>query len=83
MSAEVHRLTDLAPAQEPDKEIIERIEELLESAKRGEVIGFGYLIVRPNHHIGTGWKGGSSTMHEMLAGATALQARITQSWLED
>jgi predicted NBD/HSP70 family sugar kinase len=48
---------DVPAPGEPDVEIVEKLEELLERAKRGEIEGVGIAIVMPGDVQATWWRG--------------------------
>lgn len=54
-----------------DPDVIEGLEKLLEEARRGEIVAFGYAVVRPSSQA-TGWRGGEGVNKFMLHSAAAL-----------
>lgn len=67
---------------DPDQEIIDKLDELLDRAKRGELTGIAYAMVRPNGAVGTGWVGENCSSNDMLGAVAALQVRYVRSWEE-
>ena len=66
---------------EPDRDVVEALEELLEKARRGEVACFAYAYTTPNDTVHSGWQG-SGSANIMLGAVSALQVRYAQVWLE-
>jgi hypothetical protein len=58
-----------------DPRIIEALEELTDWARKGEIIGIGIVIVRPNKEIGTRTRGGG-VRHYLVAGCEYLKNDI-------
>jgi hypothetical protein len=63
-----------------DPLVIERLENLLDEAKRGEVIGISYSCARPNLTAGIGFAG--SEVLTMMGGTVMLQDLLAQSLKE-
>lgn len=70
--AEVATLFGGAPRGQPDPDIIERIEELLEEAKAGEISGIAYAVHTPGDDKKTGWIGQQGTSDAIHAAITLL-----------
>jgi hypothetical protein len=78
--SEVRRLRLAKP--EPNKDVIETIEELLAKAKSGELKAIGFCMIVGGGFIGTGWTlAKSASGHEMLSAITVLQHRFI-SWFD-
>lgn len=67
---------------DPDQDTIDKLEELLAQAKRGELSGIAYAMLRPNGAIGTGWVGEKRSGNSMLGAVAALHVRYVRSWEE-
>lgn len=61
-----------APAGEADAEIIERLEELLEQARRGEIACIAYAYADPGKTKKTGWIGQQGTTDTLGASVSLL-----------
>lgn len=61
--------TPIPGTAHPD--VIEGLEKLLEEARRGEIVAFGYAVVRPSSQA-TGWRGGEDMNKFLLHSAAAL-----------
>ena len=59
-----------------DPELIERIDELLEEARRGEIVGIAYVCARPNLSAGIGYAG--SEVLTMMGGTVMLQDLLAE-----
>lgn len=60
-----------------NKVLVETLELLLERAKKGEIVAFGYFGVKPNRVIFTGWDGCSlGYTHEMVSAVSTVQYRM-------
>ena len=81
--AKVHRLFAAGPIIEPDTKMVSRLRDLLKQARRREIKGFGYFVVRGNDSLVAGWNGGVADRHDMVAGAVLLKDRIVRSWIDD
>lgn len=65
--------------EEPNMEIVHRLEELLGAAMVGEVVAFGVVAVRRGGLVTTGWSGAENGhTHNLLSGAALLQYRIAK-----
>ena len=63
---------DCVPLGQPDPELIERIESILEEAKSGELRGIAYALVRTDGGQGVGWTGVDGTRHLLASGIMML-----------
>lgn len=69
---------------EPDQDLIADIEQLLEEAKRGEVIAFAYAITKPDGTVATGWVGhGNGARHSLYAGVNLLSHRYAAAMIRE
>jgi hypothetical protein len=83
MSAEIHRLTNAGPViGEPEKDIVEMLEELMERAKAGALRGFGYFLVDGANSVESGWADGCASADGMVSGASKLQHRVLRAVTE-
>jgi hypothetical protein len=80
--SKVHRLFEAGPITEPDAEMVSNLRALLSQARRREIKGFGYFLVRANDSLVSGWNAGVADRHDMVAGATLLQARVVKAWVD-
>ena len=64
------------PLPQANRAVVDELESLLARAKSGNVVGFCYVTVAPEGHVGTGWAG-NAEMHAMVAGAAMLAHRVT------
>ena len=64
------------PEAEPDPELVERIEELLERAKAGEIQGLMYCGVAggPDNEVLYGWAGGKN--NDLLMSSALMQVTV-------
>ena len=67
---------------EPSAIVIETLERLLADARRGEVIGFAYAIVRPNGEQATGWDGEGGSRHTVASAIMMLNHRYATALLK-
>lgn len=75
MPAEPASLKEIA--HRPQKDIIAQLEELLEDAKAGRVVGFAFITTNPGGQFATGWSGDVGWQRNQFLGAiTYLQARF-------
>lgn len=82
VTAEIHRLTGAGPIAEPVASVIERLEELLDRARRGEIKGLGYFLVDGADSVSTDWLPGCACGNDMSAGAGKLFHRVMQTATE-
>jgi hypothetical protein len=80
--AKVHRLFHTGPIVEPDAEMVANLQKLLREARRREIKGFGYFVVKGNDSLMAGWNGGVADRHDMVAGAVLLKDRIVRAWID-
>ena len=69
------RTAPLSNGAEP--EVIEALERLLEDARRGVIVAFAAVLVRPNSEIGTCIRNPCAKMHQLTAGTVYMQADLT------
>jgi hypothetical protein len=72
-----------APAGQPDQAIIDRLEDLLARARRGEVSALAYATVSPGGHKATGWDGTQGTRDQLGTAIAILSHRWGKSLLGD
>ena len=60
-----------ASVMEPDKALIDKLEALLVDARAGHLRAMGYVLVKSNRLVGTGWIGRADS-HDMTAGVASL-----------
>lgn len=77
--AKVHAIFGGSPSGHPDEEIIGRIEELLERAKKGEIASIAYALTDPGQTLENGWVGQQGTTRAMQASVMRLAHDIVQS----
>jgi hypothetical protein len=58
-----------------DPDVVEKLEELLQLARDGQLAGVAYVTIPTNRDITTGWAGKADT-HDMVAGISLLQHRF-------
>lgn len=78
----VVKLHDETLPDEPDADIIAKLEELLSMAKTGELRGFAYATIRPQLVLGTGWLGTAGTRYPLAAVIGMLSTRYNNALLE-
>lgn len=61
----------------PDADVVKQLEELLERAKAGTLIGFAYATVGSQIEQATGWVGAAGTRHAVGTAIDILQQRYT------
>jgi hypothetical protein len=69
----LHGVTPLENGADPS--VIEDLESILEMAKRGEVVAFAAVLVRPNKEIGTRSRG-DNCRHFLVAGCEYLKSDL-------
>lgn len=79
MTAEVHTIHGgkATLPGEPDADVVECIEMLLDRAKRGDLVGIAYAAVHNNGEQATGWVGGAGTRHSIGTSIMILFQRYT------
>jgi hypothetical protein len=82
MSANVVALTQFVHLDETSPEIIARLEELLEKAKRGEVKGIALAWVSPGSRVSIVINQGSAAACEIVA-ATSRLNWVANKWWDD
>lgn len=75
----VSKTSEIAKPGEPDPEIVERLEQLLELAKAGELTAIAYTCCHVDQTFGTGWIGGHGTRDKLNLGITVLGHRYTEA----
>lgn len=70
----------VAPAEgEVNGDVVGVLEDLLERAKQGEVVGLAFVYTKPCHTVGTGWARTTGLgMHLLASGVLTLGARMTR-----
>lgn len=68
---------------QPDPEIVEKLEELLEDARAGHIIGFAYIATRGEDMPFTyGWLSNMGDGHRISTCIMKLSIDYAQSWPE-
>jgi hypothetical protein len=64
-----------------DPDVIDMLVNLLDRARRGDLVAFAMVSVRDDGTVGTGWTMGSNTdhFHELASGALTLAHRMGES----
>lgn len=63
----------------PSDSTIATLEDLLEQAKRGEIVALAYAGVRPNREVFWSWCG-EGNANLLMAGLTGLHHRYAKAW---
>lgn len=79
MAAEIVPLGATYSIAEPNADIVEMLESLLEKARRGEVIGVAVAWVDGAHGQFTGWRTGSTQNGAMIAATSMLAYRVVSA----
>lgn len=82
MTAEIKAIYSGPIPYEPDPDIIELLEELLDRANTGAMNSFAYSVSYENGNISTGWEGKAGTRNTAATGIALLQHRYMQFLLE-
>lgn len=82
MSDIIKLVPKTSEATGPDAEVIERIEELLERARRGDIVGIAYAVIEQNNGMGTGWCGGHGTRDRIGMAVGILNHRYISAVIE-
>lgn len=82
MSAEVVAVHGGRDPSKPYDDLVKDLEELLEEAKRGDLIGMAYCTVRSNNDIGSGWAGAAGTKHQLSSGILCLSNRYAHALVD-
>lgn len=69
----LHGATPLENGADPS--VIEDLENILSMAKRGEIVAFAAVLIRPNREIGTRSRG-DHARHFLVAGCEYLKADL-------
>lgn len=81
--AEFHNLTAAhLGTGEPCQDIIEKLEDLLARAKRGEIIGITCAGVEANNSIFDWFASGCADKSFMMLAVHSLHTRITRGWYD-
>lgn len=64
---------------EPVKGLIERLEGLLDAARRGEVRAIAYVTMKSHGQFATGWTDGGN-LCALLGGVVRLQHGMARAW---
>ena len=76
LMSNVISLTGNIPHGEPNQDIIEDLERLLEEAKSGELRGLVYGVVRKNGHLGNGFSASGDEIIKLVASAALASHRL-------
>ena len=68
---------------EPEKSVIDILEDALAEARRGEIKGIGLFIVQANDGVTTDYASGCADRHLMVTGASYLHHRVITRALEE
>lgn len=66
---------------EPQPEIIERLQVMMDMALSGKLTGLLYATVENDRSLGSGWVG-NADQHQMIAAVTILKHRVLTVWEE-
>jgi len=69
------------PPGQPNPDMVETIERLLEDAKSGELRGFAYAAFKNGCLTVTGWEGSDGSRHPLSSAIAMLQHRYTAALL--
>jgi hypothetical protein len=64
---------------EPVADVVRELRELLALAESGQLRAIGYITVKQDHVLGTGWTGEAGTRNALAAGVSVMQYRVAQS----
>lgn len=67
---------------EPDTDIIDKLERLLERAKSGDIRAFAYAVVQRQNVLATGWEGTAGTRCTLASSVGILNARYLEGLME-
>ncbi len=70
---------------EPSPSVVGELEQLLAEAKRGEILGFAYVVVvrdAPVNAFRSGWDGEAGTRFPLAAGIMRLQHLYAEAMME-
>lgn len=67
---------------EPDPDIIEVVEDLLDEAKSGKLRGIAFGAVKTGNALSTGWVGSDGTRDSLSTSVTLLHHRFVATILE-
>lgn len=82
MSGTIRHLT-VAPAPEPDPQLIADMSDLLDRAKKGELTSFAYAATTREGAISTGWNGGGHDRIALCAAVSMLSHRYHAACLSE
>lgn len=68
---------------EPFADLVEVLENMLELAKSGEIVGLAYVTARRDSLAATGWTGDAGTRNTLATGILCLHHRYAESLLDD
>ncbi len=63
------------------EDVVEKLEELLELARSGEIAGFAFAVVTSRKDINTAWKG-NADRHDMIAATAMLVYRVVSAGVD-
>jgi hypothetical protein len=78
----VIKLREETLPDEPDADLIAKLEELLEMAKSGQLRGMAYATVKSQLVLGTGWSGTAGTRYPLSGAIGMLHTRYFNALLE-
>lgn len=62
MMAEIHRIGGSTPAKMVNDDLVRMLEDLIESAKSGEIVGLAYCTTDGDDMLKTGWDSGGHNL---------------------
>jgi hypothetical protein len=78
-----NNIRHLTPISSVDESVVARIEEMLEMAKQGEILGFAAITINTNNEIAECYCGSVSTnVYKTIGALEALKYRIIQERIE-
>lgn len=82
MGAEIKSIHGGHVTGQPDEDVVNILEALLERAKSGDLIGIAYATTNTNGDQATGWCGVAGTRHPVGTAITMLQHRYHAALME-
>lgn len=64
---------------EPVADVVSELRDLLALAESGQLRAIGYITVKQDQILGTGWTGESGTRNTLVTGVALMQYRMSQS----
>jgi hypothetical protein len=71
------------PKPQASADIVEMLEDVLERAKNGQVIGLAYVVVEPGRRFEMNYRAGHGIRHSLVAGVCALHHDMGKIVSED